>query len=38
LRKRLKLRCPDLRLLPTGRGRFRLETECAVDLIEKDAP
>ena len=38
LRKRLEQKCPALRLQPTGRGRFRLETGCVLELIEKDAP
>jgi hypothetical protein len=38
LRKRLEQKCPDLRLQPTGRGRFRLEARCWIELIEKSTP
>ena len=37
LRKRLEQKCPDLRLVPKCRGQFRLETSCAVELVEKDS-
>ncbi|MEI9948004.1 MAG: GAF domain-containing protein [Pseudomonadota bacterium] len=37
LRKRLELKCPELRLLPKCRGQFRLETSCALSLLEKDS-
>jgi hypothetical protein len=36
LRKRLEQKCPDIRLVPRGRGRFSLETDVAVVLSEKD--
>ena len=37
LRKRLEQKCPELRLVPKCRGQFRLETSCALELIEKDS-
>jgi adenylate cyclase len=36
LRKRLEQKCPELRLLSTSRGHFRLEVSCAVQLEEQD--
>jgi hypothetical protein len=36
LRKRLEQECNDLRIVPTTRGHFRLETDCALSLVEKD--
>jgi len=36
LRKRLAEKCPDLRLAPSERGRFRLEVGCQLNLIERE--
>jgi len=36
LRKRLQQKCPEVRLVPVRRGRFALELDCAVELIEKE--
>ena len=36
LRKRLEQKCPAIRLVPTRRGRFALEVDAALDLIERD--
>lgn len=37
LRKRMEQKCPDVRLVPRGRGRFALETDVAIELMEKEA-
>lgn len=34
LRKRLEQKCPDIRLVPTGRGLFRLAVSCPIELDE----
>lgn len=35
LRKRLEEKCPEIQLVPTGRGRFRLDVACALELDER---
>lgn len=37
LRRRLAEKCPEIAIVPSGRGRFVLELRCAVDLEEKDS-
>jgi adenylate cyclase len=32
LRKRLEQKCPDVTLVPCGRGQFRLDAKCAIEL------
>jgi adenylate cyclase len=36
LRRRLEQKCPDVRLVQRGRGRFALEADSAIDLLEKE--
>ena len=36
LRRRLEQKCPDVRLVQRGRGRFALEADAAIDLCEKE--
>jgi hypothetical protein len=35
LRKRIEQKCPEIRLLPAGRGRFSLQLDCRIELTEK---
>lgn len=36
LRKRMGQKCPEVRLVPRGRGRFVLETDVAIELSERE--
>ena len=35
LRHRLRAKCPDVQIVPTGRGRFSLQTSAAVEMVER---
>jgi hypothetical protein len=35
LRHRLQEKCPDLRIVSTGRGRFSLQSDVAIEMIER---
>lgn len=37
LRKRLEQKCPEVRLVPTARGRFAVEIDCELELIERES-
>ena len=37
VRKRLAEKCPDVRMVPVKRGRFALELDCALELVEKES-
>lgn len=36
LRKRLEQKCPNVRIVPTRRGRFTIEVDATIDLVERD--
>ena len=35
LRHRLQEKCPDVQIVPTGRGRFALQTDASIEMIER---
>lgn len=35
LRHRLQVKCPDVQIVSTGRGRFALQTDAAIEMIER---
>jgi hypothetical protein len=37
LKKRLAEKCPDVRMVPVRRGRFALEVDSELELVEKDS-
>jgi hypothetical protein len=37
LRRRLEQKCPDVRIVSTGRGRFTLQIDGPVELSERDS-
>ena len=36
LRKRLEQKCSDVRIVPTRRGRFAIEIDCTLELVERE--
>jgi len=36
LRKRLEQKCPEVRVVPTKRGKFALEVGCSIALVERE--